>query len=365
MDKRGYPRRQRDGHHLQHAARQRPDLVLRRQQLPDGQRALPVRPAVLEQRQHPHARGDAQLLPAQDVSGEPALPARRHQLAGRPIDLARITVPAYFLSTREDHIAPWKSTYRGTQLLAGENRFVLAASGHIAGVVNPPEGGKYSHWINRDLPPDPETWLAGATEMAGSWWPDWQRWILAHDSERGPRPRARRRRPPADRAGPRQLRQSEGELSGFPLRRVGDRPVSRVPGTKSLHAASTRSPSAGRGRFASVPAAPCRAVNTRRAQRRSAAAWSPAAKMLSPARVSRSTSCDGAPGATPVAVRTCSRSRQQLLFVSALDVRPARAVGPRRPGSPSTRPPAPPRPAARRWSPASVNADCERRPRAA
>src|SRR5580700_5084760 len=72
-------------------------------------------------------------------------------LAGVPIDLRKIKTPAYFLSTREDHIAPWKSTYRGTQLLSGPKRFVLAASGHIAGVVNPPDSGKYSHWINKDL----------------------------------------------------------------------------------------------------------------------------------------------------------------------------------------------------------------------
>ena len=102
------------------------------------------------------------------------------ELSGVGIDLARVKTPAYFLSTREDHIAPWKSTYRGTQLLGGKKRFVLAASGHIAGVVNPPEGGKYNHWINDALPPDPEAWLAGATELAGSWWPDWHRWILAH-----------------------------------------------------------------------------------------------------------------------------------------------------------------------------------------
>ncbi len=102
-------------------------------------------------------------------------------LLGTPIDLSRVTVPAYFLSTREDHIAPWRATYRGTQLLHGKNRFVLAASGHIAGVVNPPEGGKYSHWINPDLPPEAEAWFAGATEIAGSWWPDWQRWITAID----------------------------------------------------------------------------------------------------------------------------------------------------------------------------------------
>ena len=100
-------------------------------------------------------------------------------LDGVPIDLGKITTPAYFLSTREDHIAPWKSTYRGTQLLGGPKRFVLAASGHIAGVVNPPEGGKYGHWISKDLPPDPDSWFQSATEMAGSWWPDWQRWILS------------------------------------------------------------------------------------------------------------------------------------------------------------------------------------------
>jgi polyhydroxyalkanoate synthase len=102
-------------------------------------------------------------------------------LGGTPIDLRRIKVPAYFLSTREDHIAPWRATYRGTQLLGGKNRFVLAASGHIAGVVNPPESGKYSHWINTELPAEPEAWFAGATEIAGSWWPDWQRWVTAHD----------------------------------------------------------------------------------------------------------------------------------------------------------------------------------------
>ncbi len=107
-------------------------------------------------------------------------------LAGVPIDLRRIKTPAYFLSTREDHIAPWKSTYRGTQLLSGPKRFVLAASGHIAGVVNPPEGGKYSHWINTELPPDPEAWFKGATEIAGSWWPDWHRWVTALDKEQVP-----------------------------------------------------------------------------------------------------------------------------------------------------------------------------------
>ena len=107
-------------------------------------------------------------------------------LAGQPIDLGRVKVPAYFISTREDHIAPWRSTYRGTHLLGGPVRFVLAASGHIAGVVNPPDGGKYGHWLNTALPPTAEEWLDGATEMAGSWWPDWQRWITALDAETVP-----------------------------------------------------------------------------------------------------------------------------------------------------------------------------------
>ena len=98
-------------------------------------------------------------------------------LAGEALDLGAIKVPAYFLSTREDHIAPWRSTYKGTQLLGGKKRFVLAASGHIAGVVNPPDGGKYNHWVNVNLPPDPQAWLEGATELAGSWWPDWHRWV--------------------------------------------------------------------------------------------------------------------------------------------------------------------------------------------
>jgi polyhydroxyalkanoate synthase len=103
------------------------------------------------------------------------------ELMGTKIDLRKIKVPSYMISTREDHIAPWKSTYRGTQIFSGPVRFVLAASGHIAGVVNPPGSGKYSHWVNEELPPGPDEWFAGATELAGSWWPDWHRWVCAID----------------------------------------------------------------------------------------------------------------------------------------------------------------------------------------
>jgi len=108
------------------------------------------------------------------------------ELLGEKIDLRKIKVPSYLISTREDHIAPWKSTYRATQIYSGPVRFVLAASGHIAGIVNPPESGKYSHWVNENLPPDPEEWFRGATELAGSWWPDWQRWVTALSNERVP-----------------------------------------------------------------------------------------------------------------------------------------------------------------------------------
>ncbi len=103
-----------------------------------------------------------------------------------PIDLTTITTPSYFLSCREDHIAPWQSTYQGTKLLGGRNRFVLAASGHIAGVVNPPEGGKYNHFVNETLAPTPDEWFANATEIAGSWWPDWQRWVTSFDKTQVP-----------------------------------------------------------------------------------------------------------------------------------------------------------------------------------
>jgi polyhydroxyalkanoate synthase len=100
-------------------------------------------------------------------------------LAGVPIDLGKIRTPAFILSTREDHIAPWRSTYAATRLYKGPVKFVLSASGHIAGVVNPP-GGRYGHWVNDNNPPTPEEWLAGATEHAGSWWPLWEQWVAQY-----------------------------------------------------------------------------------------------------------------------------------------------------------------------------------------
>jgi polyhydroxyalkanoate synthase len=112
------------------------------------------------------------------------------QVLGVPVDLGKIVVPAYVLATREDHIVPWRTGYRTTQLLGGDMRFVLGASGHIAGIVNPPSKNKRSYWSGGKLPGDADAWLAEATEKPGSWWPDWGAWL---ESLGGGRVKARTR----------------------------------------------------------------------------------------------------------------------------------------------------------------------------
>ncbi len=114
---------------------------------------------------------------------ENRLSAGEIKLLGTKIDLTKIKVPVYILSTREDHIAPWKSTYVATQMYEGPVEFVLAASGHIAGVVNPPAANKYSYWTGKRTPPSPDSWLDAAQVHAGSWWPHWQDWIAKHAGE--------------------------------------------------------------------------------------------------------------------------------------------------------------------------------------
>jgi polyhydroxyalkanoate synthase len=101
-------------------------------------------------------------------------------LAGTPIDITQSKIPAYFISTVEDHIAPWQSTYAGARLLKGPVRFVLGGSGHIAGVINPPAVGKYGYWTHSKLPAKPEDWLASAKQHAGSWWTDWSQWVSGY-----------------------------------------------------------------------------------------------------------------------------------------------------------------------------------------
>ena len=101
-------------------------------------------------------------------------------LAGVPIDVTRVTTPSYFVSAMEDHIAPWKTTYAGAQLLSGDRRFVLSGSGHIAGMINPPAAKKYGYWTNQKLPKTASAWFEGAGQHEGSWWTDWMEWLRPH-----------------------------------------------------------------------------------------------------------------------------------------------------------------------------------------
>jgi polyhydroxyalkanoate synthase len=110
-------------------------------------------------------------------------------MCGESIDLKRVAVPAYVYASREDHIVPWRSAYRTLSLLGGEATFVLGASGHIAGVVNPPDHGRRSYWTSDRRTADPDAWLAGAQSHPGSWWPHWLRWLAAHAGERHAAPK--------------------------------------------------------------------------------------------------------------------------------------------------------------------------------
>ena len=107
-------------------------------------------------------------------------------MCGVPVDLGRVDAPAYVLATREDHIVPWRTAYASTQLLRGKIEFVLGASGHIAGVINPASKKRRNYWLNARLDRDPERWIAGAESHAGSWWPHWSTWLSAHGGDRKP-----------------------------------------------------------------------------------------------------------------------------------------------------------------------------------
>jgi polyhydroxyalkanoate synthase len=98
---------------------------------------------------------------------------------GEPVDLATIDVPTFVYASKEDHIVPWKTAYESTQLVGGDVVFVLGASGHIAGVINPPAKNKRNYWKG-DLDPDPERWFEAAEKVPGSWWPAWYAWLAPH-----------------------------------------------------------------------------------------------------------------------------------------------------------------------------------------
>jgi polyhydroxyalkanoate synthase len=96
---------------------------------------------------------------------------------GVPVDFGSVAVPVYVLATREDHIVPWRTAHRTTQLIGGDARFVLGASGHVAGVINPASKNKRSYWTGANTGADADAWLAGAAEHTGSWWTDWSEWL--------------------------------------------------------------------------------------------------------------------------------------------------------------------------------------------
>ena len=114
-------------------------------------------------------------------------------VCGEKIDLGLLDMPVYIYGSREDHIVPIEGAYASTQVLTGRKRFVMGASGHIAGVINPPAKKKRSYWINDKLPSTrsagdkfPATqqeWLKDSTEHAGSWWPDWSDWLQGNAGE--------------------------------------------------------------------------------------------------------------------------------------------------------------------------------------
>jgi polyhydroxyalkanoate synthase len=113
-------------------------------------------------------------------------------VCGEKVDLGAIKAPVYVYGSREDHIVPWQAAYRSVPIFASKTRkvrFVLGASGHIAGVINPPAANKRSHWVNAATPASPDAWLEGATEMPGSWWTDWSDWLKPHAGKPVPAPR--------------------------------------------------------------------------------------------------------------------------------------------------------------------------------
>src|SRR5690606_3694288 len=115
---------------------------------------------------------------------ENALAQGRMELAGRTLSLSDIRIPVYNLATKDDHIAPAHSVFLGSKFFGGDVRFVLAGSGHIAGVINPPRSKKYQYWTDGKPVGDLEDWIRTATETGGSWWPHWHDWILSLDDRR-------------------------------------------------------------------------------------------------------------------------------------------------------------------------------------
>ena len=115
-----------------------------------------------------------------------ALTQGKLTLGGEHLDLSKVKIPVYVQSSKDDHIAPYRSVYRGAKAFGGPVTFTMAGSGHIAGVINHPDAKKYQHWINDALPTDVGAWIAGAKEQPGSWWPHWAAWLKARSGDQVP-----------------------------------------------------------------------------------------------------------------------------------------------------------------------------------
>jgi polyhydroxyalkanoate synthase len=120
-----------------------------------------------------------------------ALATGKMKLAGEKLDLGKVTVPVYLQSAKEDHIAPANSVFKSTKLFSGPVRFIIAGSGHIAGVINPPAAKKYQYWTNDSFAGKGgaktiDAWKKGAKEHLGSWWPDWDAWLSKLSGEKIP-----------------------------------------------------------------------------------------------------------------------------------------------------------------------------------
>jgi polyhydroxyalkanoate synthase len=111
-------------------------------------------------------------------------------MAGAGIDLSKVRMPMYVMASREDHIVPWRSAYATTQLVDSDITFTLAASGHIAGVINPPQPQRRNYWVNDLLADSADDWLARAEAMPGSWWPHWYSWLASFGGPKRKAPRA-------------------------------------------------------------------------------------------------------------------------------------------------------------------------------
>jgi polyhydroxyalkanoate synthase len=111
-------------------------------------------------------------------------------VCGEKLDLGRVKAPVFIYASREDHIVPWKAAYASTRVMSGKKRFVLGASGHIAGVINPPAKKKRNYWTSDVLPADADDWFEGATEVPGSWWGEWTGWLAPLSGTRVAAPKA-------------------------------------------------------------------------------------------------------------------------------------------------------------------------------